>query len=115
MRKIITLALIFVFCLAGCNRQPKAEAVHIQVIARKYAFEPAEIHVKKGQDVILEISTADVQHSFSVKELGIDEPLQLGKPAVVSFRSDKVGEYPVECSIICGPGHDRMKGKIIVE
>src|SRR5690349_3168780 len=113
MQKIIIL--IFVFCLAGCNRQPKVEAAHIQVIAHKYAFEPVEIHVKKGQEVTLEISTTDVQHSFSVKGLGIDEPLQLGKPAVVSFRSDKAGEYPVECSIICGPGHDRMKAKIIVE
>ncbi len=115
MQKTITLALIFVCCLAGCNQKPKPEAVHIQVTARKYAFEPAEIHVKKGQDVILEISTTDVQHGFFVKELGIDEPLQLGKPAMVSFKSDKVGEYPVECSILCGPGHDRMKGKIIVE
>ena len=115
MHRIITLVLIFVFCLTACNRQPRAEAIHIQVIARKYAFEPAEIHVKRGQDVILEISTTDVQHGFFVKDLGIDEPLQLGKPAVVPFRSDKVGEYPVECSILCGPGHDRMKGKIIVE
>ena len=110
------MALIFVFCLAAaCNRQPKPEPEHIQVIASKYAFEPAEIHVKRGQEVILEISTTDVQHGFFVRELGIDEPVQLGKPAMVSFRSDKVGEYRVECSILCGPGHDRMKGKIIVE
>src|SRR5260370_11401418 len=30
----------------------------------------SEIHVKKGQDVTLEISTTDVQHGFSVKDLG---------------------------------------------
>ncbi len=100
--------------LAGCNRQ-KAEAVHIQVTAHRYGFEPAVIHIKKGQDVVLEVSTSDVQHGFEVKELGIDEPIQPGKPALVSFKADKAGEYKIDCSIICGPGHDRMQSKIVVE
>jgi cytochrome c oxidase subunit II len=115
MQKVTILVPLLMLCLAGCNRQPKAESVHIQVSVRRYAFEPPEIHVKKGQDVTLEISTSDVQHGFLVKGLDIDEPIQPGKPALVSFRPDKTGEYAVECSIICGPGHSRMQGKIIVE
>jgi heme/copper-type cytochrome/quinol oxidase subunit 2 len=33
----------------------------------------------------------------------------------VSFKADKPGEYKIDCSIICGPGHDRMQSKIVVE
>ena len=51
----------------------------------------AEIHVRKGQEVVLEISTADVQQGFLVKGLDIDESVQPGKPALVSFTSDKSG------------------------
>ena len=109
------LILSIALGLAGCNRQSKPEPVQIQVTAHRYGFEPAAIHVRKGQEVTLAISTSDVQHGFAVKELGIDEPIQPGKPALVTFKADKAGEYPVECSIICGPGHDRMQGKIIVE
>lgn len=101
--------------LMGCNRQPKAEPAHIQVMAHRYAFEPAVIRVKKGQNVTLEISTSDVQHGFSVKELGIDESIQKGRPAMVNFRPSQAGEYKVECSIICGPRHEQMQGKIVVE
>ncbi len=116
MKKAVSLMVInMAIFLTGCNRQPKPEAVHIQVTSHKYAFEPAVIHVKKGQNVTLEISTTDVQHGFAVEELGIDESIQKGKPALVNFKADKAGEFKVKCSIICGPGHDRMQGKIIVE
>jgi cytochrome c oxidase subunit II len=115
MQKLAQVSILAFLLMAGCNRQPKPEAVHIQVTSHKYAFEPAVIYVKKGQDVTLEISTTDVQHGFAVEELGIDESIQKGKPALVNFKADKAGEYKVKCSIICGPGHDRMQGKIIVE
>ena len=104
----------FVLVPAGCTR-PKAQPLRIQVTMHRYAIEPEVIHVKKGQDVTLDVSTTDVQHGFAVKELGIDEPIQPGRPAEVSVKTDKPGEFKVECSIICGPGHQRMQGKIVVE
>lgn len=82
---------------------------------KKYAIEPAEIRVKRGQRVQLTVSTLDVQHGFSVPDLGIKEPVQKNKPAVVIFKADRAGEYPVQCSIICGSGHDDMHAKIFVE
>ena len=109
------LLLLALLGPAGCSRQSKQEAMHIQVTAHRYAFEPAVIRVKKGQNVTLEISTKDVQHGFAVKELGIDEPIQKGKPALVSFRPRQIGEYKVECSILCGPRHDQMQAKLVVE
>jgi len=50
-----------------------------------------------------------------VPDLGIDEPIQKGKPAEIRFSAKDRGEFKIECDIICGPGHDDMAGKIVVE
>ena len=111
MKRALFLLLLFSFTLA-CNREPD---VKIDVVMKKYTITPAEIRVKKGQTVQLTVSTADVQHGFSVPDLGIKEPIQKGKPAVIVFQARKAGTFPVACSIICGPGHDDMAAKIVVE
>jgi cytochrome c oxidase subunit 2 len=112
MRRVIALFLLLLPVLAACNRAPD---VRIQVTMKKYAIEPAEIRVKRGQRVELTVSTLDVQHGFYVPDLGIREPIQKGHPAVIVFDAKRAGEYPVQCNIICGPGHDDMHAKIIVE
>ena len=109
------LMLVALLGFSECSRQPKPETLRIQITAHRYAFEPAVIRVRKGKDVILEISTTDVQHGFSIKELGIDESIQKGRPAVVNFSPRQIGEYKVECSVLCGPRHDQMRAKLVVE
>jgi heme/copper-type cytochrome/quinol oxidase subunit 2 len=99
--------------LAGCAHQPPA--VTVRVTMRRYRIEPDEIRLKLGQRVRFEVSSADVQHGFDVPELGIHEPLRPGKPAVFDFTPDRKGVFEMKCGILCGPGHEQMKGKIIVE
>lgn len=107
---LFLLAPLLLF--SACSHEPD---VRIEVTMKKYAIEPAEIRVKRGQRVQLTVSTLDVQHGFSVPDLGIKEPVQKNKPAVITFKADRAGEYPVQCSIICGSGHDDMHARIIVE
>ena len=109
---VASILLLTLMLTAGCDSTPD---LTIAVVMRKFAIEPAEIRVKKGQRVRLEISTADVQHGFHVPDLNIREPVQPGRPAVVVFTAERRGEYPVMCSILCGKGHDDMKAVIIVE
>ena len=82
---------------------------------KKYSIEPAVIHVKAGQTTDLEVSTADVQHGFKVESLGISAPVQPGRPAIVTLKSPARGEYKVVCGILCGPHHEDMQAKIVVE
>ena len=108
----LTLAVLAV----GCQNQPKSSAdQHIQVVMKKYAIEPAVIHVKAGQTTELDVSTADVQHGFDVPGLGIKEPVRPGQPAIVTLKNPPKGEYKVVCGIICGPHHDDMVAKLVVE
>jgi len=110
------LALSFAMFTVGCQGHPKPAAdAHIQVVMRKYAIEPAVIHVKAGQITELDVSTADVQHGFDVPDLGIKEPVRSGQPAVITLNHPPKGEYLVKCGIICGPHHDDMVAKLVVE
>ena len=98
----------------GCAKAPKA-ARQIAVTMKKYTIEPAEIHVKQGETVEFHVSSLDVQHGFDVPAVGIKQSVQLTRPAVFSFTADQKGEFEVKCGILCGAGHDRMRGKLVVE
>ena len=110
------MALLSLILAGGCGRTgSESPARRIAVVAKKYNFEPKEIRLKQGEPVVLEVTSTDVQHGFHVPGLGISEPIQKGKVAEIRFTPEKRGEYRVECDILCGPRHDEMIGKIIVE
>ena len=113
---VFSLALCFAVLAGGCRNQPKSAAdAHIPVVMKKYSIQPAEIHVKSGQTTELEVSSADVQHGFDVPALGIKQPVRSGQPATITLKNPPKGEYKVVCGIICGPHHDDMVAKLIVE
>jgi cytochrome c oxidase subunit II len=107
--------LCFLLAAAGCQNKGNSGAPRIKVVMKKYSIEPAVIHVKAGQTTELEVSTADVQHGFDVPQLGIKEPVRPGSAAVITLKSPPKGEYNVVCGIICGPHHDDMNAKLVVE
>lgn len=116
MNRIFSLVfLCFLLFAAGCHKQNNSGAERIKVVMKKYSIEPAVIHVKAGQTTELEVSTADVQHGFDVPQLGIKEPVRPGNSAIITLKSPPKGEYNVVCGIICGPHHDDMNGKLVVE
>jgi cytochrome c oxidase subunit 2 len=81
---------------------------------RKFAIDPNLIELRQGQSVVLDVSTKDVQHGFKVEELGINEPIQPGKPVEIPIDTSKKGDFEVACSIVCGAGHDDMRARIVV-
>jgi heme/copper-type cytochrome/quinol oxidase subunit 2 len=100
--------------LTGCARQPKPARV-IKVEMKKYAVSPAEIHVRQGEAIALELTTADVQHGFDVPDMGISEPVQPGQTARIALKTDRKGTFEVTCGVICGARHEQMRGRIIVD
>lgn len=108
------------FCLSmaifsmGCRKNLPADE-RIPVVMRKYSIDPSEIRVKAGERVELDVTTADVQHGFDVPELDIRQPVQPGRITVIHFTAPAKGEYRVSCGVICGPHHDDMTGKLVVQ
>lgn len=87
----------------------------VTVSAHLGGFEPDVIHVKKGEAMSLELSSADTTHGFACPDLGIDTILVPGRPVAVPVSASTAGEHAFFCSVFCGDGHDSMVGKIVVE
>jgi cytochrome c oxidase subunit 2 len=111
------LALLGVaLALCSCaKKQPPQTVTHLQVSMRKFQIEPNVIRVKQGEKVVLDVSTKDVEHGFEVKDMGINEPIQPGRPAEIPLKTSRKGEFKVACSILCGAGHEDMTATIVVE
>jgi cytochrome c oxidase subunit 2 len=115
MKKTCSFVLLcFVCLLIGCQKKT-GQSEHIKVVMKKYSFDPAEIHVKSGAKVVIDATTLDVQHGFDIPALGIKEPVQPGRTTTISFDAPAKGVYEVKCGVICGPHHDDMVAKLIVE
>jgi cytochrome c oxidase subunit 2 len=93
--------------LSGASPTPEAPR-RIEVSAKKFAYTPAEITVKKGEPVVLVITTQDVTHGLKFKELNLNAKLEKGKPSELAFTPDKVGDFVGHCSVFCGSGHGSM-------
>jgi len=102
---------------AGC-RQPAFTGppdVRMRLVMKQWAFEPRTIVVPRNAKVELTLESADVEHGLAVKGLDIDESVKKGDPVDIRFIAQNAGEYVMRCSILCGRGHDEMKGKIVVQ
>lgn len=113
-RNVVLFLLGFLLIGSGCQKKPAAD-VHVKVVMKKYTIDPPVIHVKSGVLVALDVTAADVQHGLDIPELGIKEPVQPGKTTTISFTAPAKGEYRIACGVICGPHHDDMTGKLVVE
>jgi cytochrome c oxidase subunit II len=86
----------------------------IKVSAKKFEFSPAEIAVKKGEPVVLEINSGDVKHGFTLPDFGIRTDIKPGEVNRISFTPDKVGRFTFACDVFCGAGHEEMSGTLNV-
>jgi len=87
----------------------------VEMTARKFEFIPAEVHVKQGTLVTLEVQSTQGTHGIAIDRFSIDELLDEGVKKTIIFYAAQPGEIPFRCSHFCGLGHLSMKGKFIVE
>lgn len=86
----------------------------VEVKTSKYKFDPDPIVVKLGEKIRIVGTSTDVAHGFGLAEFKVNLVISPGKTQSVEFVADKAGEFTVECTVFCGPGHEEMHGKFIV-
>jgi cytochrome c oxidase subunit 2 len=86
----------------------------IAISAKKFAFTPSAITLKKGEPVILRLTSADRVHGFMSKPLKIDTDIAAGKTTDVTVTPSSSGNFTVICDHYCGTGHGNMKMKVAV-
>jgi len=86
----------------------------IEITAKKFEFTPSEITLKKGEPVILRLSSSDRVHGFMSKPLKIDTDIPSDTTKDVAVTPDAAGNFTVICDHYCGTGHGNMKMKVTV-
>ncbi len=88
----------------------------IRITAKRFEYIPSEIRIQKGVPVVLEFTSLDRIHGFTIPDLGgIRTTIEPGKVSRVRIVVPTVGTYEFHCDLFCGDGHEGMTGKIIVE
>lgn len=90
----------------------------IAIEAFQWGYLPNVIHVKKGTEVMVHLTTRDVAHGFNLPGFDVSETILPGKMTMTTFVADKVGTFTFGCDVACGSGHPAMEasgGTLIVE
>ena len=86
----------------GCSRIP-ADGSPINVLT-----------VPKDRVVTLDVTSADVAHSWWVPAFGGKIDAIPGKTNHTWFQAEKAGDYPIRCAEFCGIQHAAMHGFVHV-
>lgn len=74
-----------------------------------------EVRIPQGKEVVFNLRTNNVIHSFWVPQLSGKIDVIPGHNNRLSFTADRVGEYWGECAEFCGVSHAWMRFRVIVE
>ncbi|WP_249028100.1 cupredoxin domain-containing protein [Methylovulum psychrotolerans] len=84
----------------------------IVIKANCFAFQPAKIALKKGQTVILELSSTDKRHGFFLPDFGIRADVMPGKTVRIRFTPDKIGTFISVAIFFAAMAMKRWWGKL---
>jgi cytochrome c oxidase subunit 2 len=127
--KVATLGVALASALPGCAGKPREAPAHqasalpgehaagertVPVVARRFAFDPPTITLKRGEPVVLELRSLDRLHGFSAPALGLDAQIPPDTVTHLRFTPDRAGTFPVHCHVFCGEGHEGMNAQIVV-
>ena len=86
-----------------------------EVVARRFAFEPATIDVTQGDRVRLIVTSGDGVHGVGIRKFKVNALVPRGpKPVTIEFTATEAGTFPIVCSEACGDGHADMRGALVV-
>lgn len=80
----------------------------IEVTVKRFSYAPAQITLKKGEPVVLVLTTEDVAHGLKFKELNLNTKFEKNKAGELAFTPEKTGDFVGHCSVFCGSGHGSM-------
>jgi cytochrome c oxidase subunit II len=138
MKRTSRVAIVGLLLLAGAAAgflpvrfgHPSPQERYISIAAHKYAYDPAVVHVNKGDQIHLSLTSTDVMHGFFLEGYDLDAQIPAGdfnfrirRPSKskqfestdeVVFVADRTGKFRFRCSNTCGYMHPFMQGELIV-
>ena len=74
-----------------------------EVQATSFKFTPRDVAFNVGDTVDFTLSAADIQHTYTAKDLGLDIDVSPGKPVTKRVVLAKAGTFKVVCTVA---GHE---------
>jgi cytochrome c oxidase subunit 2 len=103
--------------------RPGPDALQVEVIGHQWWWEfrypqlgittAGELVVPVGRTVSLEMTTADVVHSFWVPQFAAKRDVFPGRHNNLWFKAEVAGDFPAQCVEFCGIQHGRMAYRIV--
>ena len=82
----------------------------IQLTASGFAWDKTDLQMTAGSEVKVEVTNDDsAPHSFTFAEASVDQTVDGGENATVTFTAPGAGEYPFRCKF-----HASMTGTVTV-
>jgi cytochrome c oxidase subunit 2 len=105
------LGLVAALLLSGVAMAatPADQPRRINVVASKFQFDPPQITVKKGETVVIVLTSSDVTHGLKIPDLNVSETVKKGGESEITITPEKVGTFEGKCAHFCGKGHGSMK------
>ena len=100
-----------------------ADPLHIQVIAKQWEWIfvypngvriEGNLTVPQNEEVILNITSIDVAHSFTIPNLSVAKDAIPGRYNTLWFNATSTGTDIIRCKELCGIGHALMLGYLTV-
>ena len=125
---IIPLFVVTAFAYIGAvnlaeTRRVDPDAMIVEVTGFQWAWRfeyPAfgvvseELHVPVGKQVLLQMTSLDVIHSFWVPEFRVKEDVVPGRITELRITPTLEGDYKVRCAELCGTSHAFMQNPVVI-
>jgi len=74
-----------------------------------------QLHLPVGQTVLIRLKSKDVIHSFFVPQFRMKQDAVPGLTGRLWVEATKTGNFEIACAELCGLGHYRMRGFLVIE
>jgi cytochrome c oxidase subunit 2 len=103
-------------------REVPRDAMAIKVTARQWAWsftypsgrQTSELFVALGRPIRLDLHSLDVLHGFYIPAFRIKADVVPGKDNYTWFQATQLGDFDIECTVMCGVNHSYMLSKVHV-
>ena len=120
-------AVIYIAYLGAQNlaetRRIDPQAMVVKVTARQWSWSfqypdynitSSSLYLPVDKQVLLQVTSLDVIHGFWVPEFRVKQDVVPGTIKELRVNPNRIGEYKVRCSVICGTSHAKMEQPVIV-
>ncbi|MCC6638998.1 hypothetical protein IT409_00385 [Candidatus Falkowbacteria bacterium] len=99
--------------LTTTPQETKTVVVNLEM--KSFEFFPSEIVVNQGDTLIINATSIDQPHGYTIEGYNISARPAVGEVVTQEFVADKVGRFTIRCIVYCGDGHQEMTATLIVQ